>query len=144
MTVFVVGVNHKTASIELRERLAFISTESQAWAAWLIAQGIVREAVILSTCNRTEIYGVCQDATERGAQVRDLRGMAVPAIPATRPPPAVSNAGRCFRPPSLLLERNHRLRRLVDNSRLETGRGCSPNALRSVAAWIDGPGCTVE
>lgn len=71
MTVFVIGVNHKTASIELRERLAFTPTQSQAWAAGLVAQGIVREAVILSTCNRTEIYGVCQNPIGRGAQVRE-------------------------------------------------------------------------
>jgi len=69
MTVFIVGVNHKTASIELRERLAFAPTQSQVWAAWLVAQGIVREVVILSTCNRTEIYSVCQAPTEIGAQV---------------------------------------------------------------------------
>ncbi|MBI3948888.1 MAG: glutamyl-tRNA reductase [Acidobacteria bacterium] len=72
MTVFVLGVNHKTASIELREQLAFTPVQSQAWAAWLVAQGIVREAVILSTCNRTEIYGVSPEPIETAAQVRDL------------------------------------------------------------------------
>jgi glutamyl-tRNA reductase len=72
MRLFVVGVNHKTASIEVRERVAFNPAQSRQWAAWLMAQEIAHEAVILSTCNRTEIYGVSQDARTGAARVQDL------------------------------------------------------------------------
>jgi glutamyl-tRNA reductase len=50
------GISHKTAPVALRERLAF--TESQAVEfAELLAQGSeVHEAIVISTCNRTEVY----------------------------------------------------------------------------------------
>ncbi len=61
MNIVVVGLNHKTAPIELRERFAFSSDE--------IGQSLVSlgEAVILSTCNRVEIYtyGVSEDVVKQ-------------------------------------------------------------------------------
>lgn len=56
MTVLALGVNHKSASVELRERLAF--TPENLPDALKTVQGDAGcdEAVILSTCNRTEIY----------------------------------------------------------------------------------------
>lgn len=58
MEIVVIGLNHRTASVELRERMAFSS--EQAWEAseQIRSRGIAREIVILSTCNRTELYGV--------------------------------------------------------------------------------------
>ena len=56
MTVLALGINHKSASVELRERLAF--TPERLPEALQSIQGDAEcdEAVILSTCNRTEIY----------------------------------------------------------------------------------------
>ncbi|WP_404403028.1 glutamyl-tRNA reductase [Idiomarina seosinensis] len=58
MTISALGINHKTAPVDLRERVAF-STEQldSALQAVLQLQG-VEEVVIVSTCNRTELY--CQ------------------------------------------------------------------------------------
>lgn len=56
MALIVAGVNHTTASIEMREKLAFRSSEAVAELARLREAGISREGVVLSTCNRTEIY----------------------------------------------------------------------------------------
>ena len=50
----VVGLSHHTAGIELRERLAFSPTEVVAWLQGQAAAGST--AVLLSTCNRCEIY----------------------------------------------------------------------------------------
>ena len=50
----VVGVSHHTSGIELRERLAFSSAEAAAWLQGQAAAGSV--ALLLSTCNRCEIY----------------------------------------------------------------------------------------
>lgn len=57
MSIFVIGINHKTAPIELRERLAFNSKEALKRAiSSLIEKYGFTEVVILSTCNRVEIY----------------------------------------------------------------------------------------
>lgn len=56
MSLVVVGVSHKTAPIELRERLALPPSQLGETLARLTEKGHVREAVILSTCNRFEIY----------------------------------------------------------------------------------------
>lgn len=56
MTVLALGINHKTASVELREKLAF-TPERLPEALQTVQQNAgCDEGVILSTCNRTEIY----------------------------------------------------------------------------------------
>jgi glutamyl-tRNA reductase len=55
------GISHKTAPVALRERLAFTEPEAVELAQRLIATEEVREAVVLSTCNRTELYLVVGD-----------------------------------------------------------------------------------
>lgn len=60
MSVLVVGVNHRTAPLDLLER---ISLDAQAVAkavSGLVALDSVREAVVLSTCNRTEVYAIAE------------------------------------------------------------------------------------
>src|SRR4029078_5910385 len=56
MTLHVLGINHHSAPLEVREKLAF-PPETQADAvADLAARSGVTEAVLVSTCNRTEVY----------------------------------------------------------------------------------------
>jgi glutamyl-tRNA reductase len=50
------GVSHKTAPVALRERLAFTETQAGEFAEQAIETGEVREAVVISTCNRSEVY----------------------------------------------------------------------------------------
>ncbi|MEZ5534384.1 MAG: glutamyl-tRNA reductase [Thiolinea sp.] len=59
MSIFVVGINHKTAPVSIREQVAF-SPDNIA-EALQSASSLVRENMILSTCNRTELYAVAQD-----------------------------------------------------------------------------------
>lgn len=54
MSILIVGVNHKTAPVSIREKVSF-SPESMPQALHSVHQ-IVQENLILSTCNRTEIY----------------------------------------------------------------------------------------
>ncbi|MEL0137803.1 MAG: glutamyl-tRNA reductase [Halieaceae bacterium] len=54
----VVGVNHDSASVALREQIAFAPEKVHESLGALIRDTAVSEAVILSTCNRTELYGV--------------------------------------------------------------------------------------
>lgn len=71
MALIAVGVNHTTAPIEVREKLAFRPAEALARLARLRSDGVAREGVILSTCNRTELYLVEQngDAFEHSSAI---------------------------------------------------------------------------
>ncbi len=62
MNLVAVGVNHTTADVELRERLAFSTQQAQAALASLRDMPGVREAALLSTCNRTELYCLTDDS----------------------------------------------------------------------------------
>lgn len=62
MSLVVVGINHRTAPVEVRERVVFEPARLPEALRELTTIPAVRESVIVSTCNRTEIY--C--ATEHG------------------------------------------------------------------------------
>ncbi len=56
MALIALGLNHRSAPVALRERTAFSADATGGALSELLAQPGVREAVILSTCNRTELY----------------------------------------------------------------------------------------
>jgi len=62
MNFTVVGLNHKTAPVELRERLAFAASEAPAVLDALCREADADEAVLLSTCNRVEVYARGREA----------------------------------------------------------------------------------
>ncbi|HMC57784.1 MAG TPA: glutamyl-tRNA reductase [Candidatus Solibacter sp.] len=68
MKLLITGVSHKTAPVEVRERLAFREESLPAALADLRSQGVV-EAVILSTCNRVEITVTTEDQADPRAIV---------------------------------------------------------------------------
>lgn len=55
MSIVLVGVNHKTAPVEIRERLAFTEDACSRALHTLVDGDVVREGLIVSTCNRVEI-----------------------------------------------------------------------------------------
>lgn len=61
MAVIVVGINHRGASLDIRERIAYRSSEVADALTALREESSAREAVLLSTCNRTELYFVDGD-----------------------------------------------------------------------------------
>src|SRR3954447_22054363 len=54
--VLCLGISHKTAPVALRERLAMPDTEAERFLHEAVAAPAVEEAVVISTCNRTEVY----------------------------------------------------------------------------------------
>ena len=60
--VALIGCNHRTAPVDLRERVAFSPHQALEAADELRRLGILEEAVVLSTCNRSELYGVPGEA----------------------------------------------------------------------------------
>ncbi len=59
--LLLLGVSHKTAPVALRERLALTPAEGERFLREIVALQQVREAVVISTCNRTELYLVVGD-----------------------------------------------------------------------------------
>jgi glutamyl-tRNA reductase len=58
MALFVSGLSHLNAPVELREQLAVDEDKLRELLRDIAATGVVREAIILSTCNRVEVYAV--------------------------------------------------------------------------------------
>ncbi|WP_372858570.1 glutamyl-tRNA reductase [Pseudoalteromonas sp.] len=56
MTIIALGINHKTASVDLREKVAFSPEQISEALQQLSGHADFNEAVIVSTCNRTEVY----------------------------------------------------------------------------------------
>ncbi len=72
MSIVVIGVNHRTGPLSLLERLAIRPDEQGKAIAGLVARQSIREAVVLSTCNRTEIYVVAERFHGAYADIRDF------------------------------------------------------------------------
>ncbi len=63
MKLFVAGLSYKTAPVEVREKLAFPAAALRCYGCRLKVAGDLAEVVVLSTCNRVEIYGTTRALT---------------------------------------------------------------------------------
>ena len=72
MKIIVVGLNHKTADVELREKLAFNGPKLEEGLQRLKHIPGIRETAIISTCNRVEIYLHVQDVQQAYAAIKDF------------------------------------------------------------------------
>jgi glutamyl-tRNA reductase len=60
--IILLGLNHKTAPVDVRERVATAETEAPSILRGLVERPYLAEAVLLSTCNRVEIYAGAKSA----------------------------------------------------------------------------------
>jgi len=73
MALFVAGLSHRNAPVELREQLAVDEDKLRELLRDVAATGVVREVLILSTCNRVEVYAIADVPGEaRTATFRQL------------------------------------------------------------------------
>ena len=72
MEIVLIGVNHKTAPVELRERVSFSADQAQRAAEELRSRGVLSETLVLSTCNRSELYGVPPESSSDSAAAMEL------------------------------------------------------------------------
>ncbi len=72
MQILLIGVNHRTAPLEVRERMAFTSDQAVAASRGLREEGLFEEAVVLSTCNRSEIYGAAPAGAQASRALREF------------------------------------------------------------------------
>jgi glutamyl-tRNA reductase len=64
MNLLVIGINHNSAPVAVRERVAFVPEQMAAALRDAVSKLRVSELAILSTCNRTELYGVVIDTDD--------------------------------------------------------------------------------
>ena len=62
-----IGINHDSASVDVRERVAFAPESIPAALSGALTRAPIDEVVILSTCNRTEVYGLVSGEHEASA-----------------------------------------------------------------------------
>ena len=72
MEILVLGLNHKTAPIEIREKLSIPTHKATELLKTLEERRIFKERLLLSTCNRTEIYGVSDEADSSILRTKQL------------------------------------------------------------------------
>lgn len=73
MPILVLGLSHRSSPVTVRERFAFAEARVPAVLALLCQSGIAQEAVILSTCNRVEIYAATELEPKQGfAALKDF------------------------------------------------------------------------
>ena len=83
MAFLALGINHKTASVDVRERVAFTPEQLVEALQQLCRLTDSREAAILSTCNRTELYAACHAPNVSDTTARflaDYHGLPFAAI----------------------------------------------------------------
>ena len=69
MTLLALGINHKTAPVALRERVSFTPDTLDQALNSLLSQPMVQSGVVLSTCNRTELYLSVEQQTDLQEQL---------------------------------------------------------------------------
>jgi glutamyl-tRNA reductase len=67
MEIVLVGLNHRSAPVEVRERVSFTAEQARQAAEELRSRGLFHETLVLSTCNRSELYGVLPEAAHQSA-----------------------------------------------------------------------------
>ena len=73
MPIVVIGLTHHTSSVDVREKFAFADATIPAALQTLKERGVVDEAVIVSTCNRVELYAATSRPADRAiAEVRQF------------------------------------------------------------------------
>jgi glutamyl-tRNA reductase len=70
MNIVVVGLSHKTASVEIREKVAFAPNQMENSLRGLVSLPDIAEGVIVSTCNRVEIYATTHDVAGGMARLK--------------------------------------------------------------------------
>ncbi|MBF0448063.1 MAG: glutamyl-tRNA reductase [Magnetococcales bacterium] len=70
MKIVIVGLSHKTAPVALREKVAMAGESLEQQLLSLVSLQAISEGLVLSTCNRLEVYCACHDTREAAAAVK--------------------------------------------------------------------------
>ena len=70
LDIVLLGINHNTAPIELRECIAFTEDQSKSALHSLMRKAFIKEALLFSTCNRVEVLVVTDDSNRAVAETK--------------------------------------------------------------------------
>ncbi len=70
MNLAVIGINHKTAPVKIREKFSFSPKQISEANRLLKSEGFAAENLILSTCNRMEVYAVCGKKSDQSDAIK--------------------------------------------------------------------------
>jgi glutamyl-tRNA reductase len=70
LAIVLIGINHKTAPVEVRECIAFSEDESKSALQALLRKSFIKEALLFSTCNRVEVLLVTEDVSRAIAETK--------------------------------------------------------------------------
>lgn len=136
--VLIVGLNHRSAPVELRERLAFAEEELPGVSRRALERPAVEEAVVISTCNRVEIVAAVTDAAAAAnalvellaAERRLARELIVPHLYELRGSDALRHLFRVASSlDSMVIGEPQILGQLKDQYGLATSAGCAGTIL---------------
>ncbi|MGD9090564.1 MAG: glutamyl-tRNA reductase, partial [Desulfobacterales bacterium] len=72
LDIVLLGINHNTAPIELRECIAFTEDQSKSALHSLMRKEFIKEALLFSTCNRVEVLVVTDDSDRAVAETKNF------------------------------------------------------------------------
>ena len=79
MRLYTLGINHHTAPVSVREQVAF-GADKLPQALVSLTGGPAREAAILSTCNRTEVYCAAETPEDAARWLADFHRLPIDRI----------------------------------------------------------------
>lgn len=144
MHLFLLGVSHRTAPVDLRERLDFSSRDVGAALEALAARPSAAETVVLSTCNRSEIYVASSEPERARGELIDFLGDYHQLAPEVFLPHVFScdngaTAGHLFRVAagldSLVVGEPQILGQVKEAFRIAAERHCTGPLLTKVFNW---------
>jgi glutamyl-tRNA reductase len=84
MHLLLVGISHRTASVDLREKVDFSVRGLPEALDQVVRRGLASETIVVSTCNRAEIYSACEDAAattrDMSAFISEFHGVPAPVV----------------------------------------------------------------
>jgi glutamyl-tRNA reductase len=150
MSILVIGLSHHSSPVELRERFAIAENKIPDALKALREAGVVDEAVILSTCNRVEIYAATPtDPAKAFAELKQFLmrwGETVGELPASSPSPqrgegrgeeAVSSDSKPLTPALSPLERGEGVHQVAGDELYNLAEPQSLRHLFKVACGLD-------
>jgi glutamyl-tRNA reductase len=72
MKILVIGLNHKTATVEIRERLAFNGPKLEEGITLLTKIPEIKEIALMSTCNRVELYSCVNSVNDASEKIKNF------------------------------------------------------------------------
>ena len=72
LDIVLLGINHNTASVELRECIAFSEDQSKSALHSLMRKSFIKEALLFSTCNRVEVLVVTDDSARAVEETKEF------------------------------------------------------------------------